>query len=110
MKRLSRALAIAIELGGLRVQQQRKRIIRSMTARDIGMLPGGRGIAMADREQSLCDRVSAPRAPSLVPVAPDTSRHAPERQQYRPGQNRQDNNDADQQHEYRQRGMSLPTA
>ena len=96
MKRLSRADAIAIKLRGLRVQQQRQRIIRGMTPRDVGMQARGGGIAMADREQSLRDRMPAAGMTPFAAMALETFWQPPERKQYRPGQNRRDNNNADQ--------------
>ena len=77
-----RALAVAVELGGLRMQQQCQRIVRGMAAGDIGMGAGGGGIAVADREQSLGDRVTAARLAPLAPVFADPSRHAPEPAQH----------------------------
>ena len=65
-ERALRAFAVAVELRGLRVQQQRQRIVRGMAARDIGMLAGRGGIAMADRQQPLRDGVPAAR---MTPLA-----------------------------------------
>src|SRR5450631_2347106 len=65
---------------------------------------------MADREQPVGDGMPAPRQTAFAPVALDTFRRAPERKQYRPGKNRRDNDNAEQQHEYGQRGSSAPAA
>ena len=71
-----RALAVAVELRRLRVQQQRQRIVAGEPSRDFGMLAGGGGIAMADREQAVGDGVPAARMAALAAAAADTAGHA----------------------------------
>ena len=105
-----RAFAVAVELGGLRVQQQRQRIVRGMAARDVGMAAGRGGIAVADRQQSVRDGVAAAGLAAFAPAAPETLRRAPQRAQDRPRQHRRDNGDAERQREYRQRGLDAPAA
>src|SRR5450759_2960097 len=73
-----RAFAVAVELCGLRMQQQRQRIVGGMATRDIGMRPSRGGIALADCEQSVGDGVAAARVPALATAAPDPLGHAPE--------------------------------
>ena len=105
-----RAVAVAVELRRLRVQQQRQRIVRGMAARDIGMAAGGGGIAMADREQPLGDGMAAARLTAFAPAAPETLRRAPQRAQDGPRQHGRDNDDAERQREHRQRGLDAPAA
>ena len=105
-----RAFAVAVELRGLRVQQQRQRIVRGMAPRDVGVRAGGAGIAVADREQPLRDGVPAPRMTPLVARAANPLRGAPEPAQDRPGQHRRDDDHAEREHEHRQRCMDFPNA
>ena len=71
-----RALAVAVELRRLRVQQQRQRIVRGMASRHLGMRAGGAEIAMADREQTVGDGVAAARMTPLAPRAAHPFRSA----------------------------------
>ena len=100
--------AVAAELGGLRVQQQRQRIVAGVFARDISMGAGGGGIAMADREQAVGDGVAAAGVTPLTARAADLFRRAPQRAQQAPHQDGGDDDDAEQQHEFRQRGVGAP--
>ena len=76
-----RAFAVAVELGGLRVQQQRQRIVRGIAARDIGMPAGRGGIAVADRQQALGDGVAAAGLTAFAPRCPSRAgmRHSARR-------------------------------
>ncbi len=103
-----RALAVAVQLRRLRVQQQRQRIVSGMTPRDVGMGAGGAGIAVADREQSLGDGVPAPRMTPLAPRAAYPGRRAPEPAQDRPRQHGGDDDHAEGEYELRQRSFDPP--
>jgi len=61
--------AVTVELRGLRAQQQRQRIIRSMTARGIGVETRGGGIAVANREQAVGNGMPAAGMTPLAPPA-----------------------------------------
>ena len=105
-----RAVAIAVELRRLRVQQQRQRIVRGMFARDFGMRARGDGIAVSDRQQSLRDGVPAAGVTPLAAAASDIARHSPQAAQNRPEHHRRDDDDAEHQHEHRQRGLDAQAA
>ncbi len=86
------------------MQQQRQRIVRRMLAGGFGMDAGGGGIAVADREQPLRDRIPAAGLTPFAPAAPHPLRRAPHAAQDRPHHHRRDDDDAQHQHEDRQRG------
>ena len=105
-----RALAVALELRRLRRQQQRQRIVRGVTLRIVGMPARGGGIAVADREQALRDGMTAARMTALAPTLAHAVRRAPQPAQDRPEQDGRDHDDAERQHEHRQRGLDAPAA
>ena len=107
-----RALAVAVELRRLRVQQQRQRIVRGVAARaSSAWRAGGGGIAMADREQALRDGMPAagltPFAPAALRIRAGV-RHSPRRIDHTIIGG--DDDDAERQREHRQRGLDAPAA
>ena len=92
------------------MQQQRQRIVGCMASRHVGMRAGGAGIAMADREQAVGDGVAAARVTPLAPRAAHPLGRPPQPAQDRPGQHRRDDDDAERQHEHRQRRVDSPAA
>jgi hypothetical protein len=93
-----------------RVQQQRQRIVRRMSARRFGVETGSGGIAVPDRQQSLRDRLPSTRLTPLAAAMPDACRRAPQAAHDCPQHHGRDNDDAKPQHEYRQRGLDAPAA
>jgi hypothetical protein len=79
-----------------------------MAARDIGMRARGRRIAVADRQQSLRDRVPAARMAPLAASRSNFLRQPPQRAQDTPRDHSVDDDDAERQRKDRQRGMHPP--
>ena len=75
------------------MQQQRERIIGRMASCRIRVTAGEGGIAMANREQAMCDGVTAPRVALFVTAATQPPRRAPDR-----GENAPDENDRDREY------------
>ena len=92
------------------MQQQRQRIVRRMFARGFGVDARGGGIAMADRQQPLRDRMPAAGLTPLAPAAPHACRRAPYATQGRPNHHRRNDDDAQHQHEDRQCGLDAIAA
>ena len=92
------------------MQQQGQRIVRRMFARRLGVHASRRGIAVADRQQSLRDRMPAAGLTPFTPAAPHTRRRAPHAAQDRPNHHRRNDDNAQRQHEHRQRGLNAIAA
>ncbi len=87
-ERTLRAGTIAVELGRLRVEQQRQRFLLGIAPRHLGMTSRRHSVAGADRDQAMGDGMAAPRMPPLAVAAPDPVRSAPQRAHDRPRQHR----------------------
>ena len=106
----ARAGAVALELRRLRMQQQGQGIVAREPPRGIGVLAGCGRIAMADREQSLCNGMAAAGVAALMPAPAHASRRAPQPCKDPPDQHGRDHDNADREHEHRQRGCELVDA
>ena len=65
---------------------------------------------MADRQQALRDRMPAAGVTPFAPAFADPSRRAPQAAQDRPQHHGRDDDDAEPEHEHRQRCMDFPDA
>jgi hypothetical protein len=70
--------AVAIELGGLGMQQQSERIVSRQTFGDIGMTPRGVAIALPDRQQTMGDGLTPARLTLFMAATAHSLRRAPQ--------------------------------
>src|SRR5947208_6310836 len=92
------------------MQQKRQRIVRRMSSRNVGVGARRRGIAVADRQQAMGDRMPAAGVTPFATATPDTFRRAPQSAQHRPYHHGRDDDDAEPQRKYRQRGHETRAA
>ena len=109
-KRSVRALAVAVELRRLGVQQQRQRVAAGQPPRHVRMLAGGGGIAVADGQQAVGNGMAAARMAALASHALDSPGCAQDPAQDAPEQHPDDNGDAKRQRKHRKRGLHAPGA
>ena len=110
MKRALRALAVAVKLRGLRMQQHGQRVLLRQTFGDIGVAARGEMVAGADRKQALRDGVPPLRLTALASKSAETFGSAQETADDGPDQHRGEDNHQQRQHQHRQRGVDAPHA
>jgi hypothetical protein len=94
------ASAIAVELGGLGMQQQCERIVRGVSLGDARMALGDGTIALADSEQALRDGVTSAGLALVAAVAAIARRRTPDTEDEPHQQHAGDDHQAKHQHEH----------
>ena len=82
--------------------------VMNKTPGRLGVIAGGRGIAVTDREQTPRDGVPAARDPTLPAGAAHTCRRLPQSVHHAPGQERGNDQQAEPEREHRDRGLDPP--
>ena len=104
-ERVLGARAVAIELRGLRAQQQRERRARQALLGIRGVALRGARIARADRDQPARDRIVAPAALALAHGERKQLRRAQQETEQRPQQDRRDRDREDRHHGHHHGGV-----